>query len=378
MKMSIDEPIRVLNLFTIMNRGGAETLVMNYYRKIDKKKVQFDFVVHRKDRGAYDDEIEALGGRIYRMPAIRPWNAKKYCAVIDEFYKEHPEYRIIHSHMSELGYYDFIIAEKNNVPVRICHAHNWSCRVDIKSPFRWYYKKRMIPHITEMFVCGKKSGEWLFGKQYESKFVQMNNAIDASMFRFDSAFRSETRNSLGIGNNQLVIGHVGRFDKQKNHVFLIKIFEEIVKRNKNSILLLIGNDNCSGGNKIKLLVNQLGLEDRVIFGGTRDNIPKILQAMDVFVFPSIYEGFGIAALEAQAAGLPTFVSDRVSQECMVTDCVHSISLSNSPKYWADEILKINCSKRTDRVMQIMKSGYDIDENARWLQNFYLDLYEKTE
>ena len=160
------EPVRVLNLFTIMNRGGAETMVMNYYRNIDRSKVQYDFMVHRQERGAYDDEIEALGGRIYRMPPIRHWTAGEYRKTVRAFYAEHPEYRVIHSHMSELGYYDFREAEKAGVPLRICHAHNRPYGIDLKSPVRWYYKAMMRPHITDLFICGKESGDWLVRNQH--------------------------------------------------------------------------------------------------------------------------------------------------------------------------------------------------------------------
>ena len=187
------EPIRILNLFTIMNRGGAETMVMNYYRNVDRTKVQFDFMVHRQERGAYDDEIEALGGKIYRMPPIRPWSAGNYRKVIRAFYAEHSEYNVIHSHMSELGYYDFIEAEAAGIPVRICHAHNRPYGIDIKSPVRWLYKTAMRPHVTDFFMCGMESGEWLFGKQNKDRFVQMNNAIDARQYIFNPQVRQSVR-----------------------------------------------------------------------------------------------------------------------------------------------------------------------------------------
>lgn len=209
------EPVRVLNLFTIMNRGGAETMVMNYYRNIDRSKVQYDFMVHRQERGAYDDEIEALGGRIYRMPPIRPWTAGEYRKTVRAFYAEHPEYRVIHSHMSELGYYDFREAEKAGVPVRICHAHNRPYGIDLKSPVRWYYKAMMRPHITDLFICGKESGDWLFGRKNEARFIQLNNAIDARQYAYCPEIRQKMRQSLGIGEDQLVIGHVGRFFRRR-------------------------------------------------------------------------------------------------------------------------------------------------------------------
>ena len=253
------EPVRVLNLFTIMNRGGAETMVMNYYRNIDRSKVQYDFMVHRQERGAYDDEIEALGGRIYRMPPIRPWTAGEYRKTVRAFYAEHPEYRVIHSHMSELGYYDFREAEKAGVPVRICHAHNRPYGIDLKSPVRWHYKAMMRPHITDLFICGKESGDWLFGRKNEARFIQLNNAIDARQYAYCPEIRQKMRQSLGIGEDQLVIGHVGRFYPQKNHKFIIDIFQAVRTKNPEAVLLLVGNDAGEGGKEIHQKAEQLGL-----------------------------------------------------------------------------------------------------------------------
>lgn len=368
-------PMRVLNLFTIMNRGGAETMVMNYYRHMDRSKIQFDFMVHREERGAFDDEIEELGGKIYRMPAIRPWTASNYRKIIREFYREHPEYNIIHSHMSELGYYDFLEAENAGVPIRICHAHNRPHGVDLKSPVRWYYKTRMMPHITHMFMCGEESGEWLFGKKNKEKFVQLNNAIDAKRFCFDEDKRKNIRETLGI-SGKLVFGHVGRFNRQKNHKFLIDIFAEIYKQNHNACLLLIGDDSGNDGIKIHEKVHQLCLDDVVYFMGVRTDIDNLLQAMDVFVFPSLFEGLSVASIEAQAAGLPCLLSNKIPIECKKTDFVQTMSLEASPKYWADKALQMSRVPRKNTYTEICRAGYDIFKNARWLQQFYLETIKK--
>lgn len=365
------EPIRVLNLFTIMNRGGAETMVMNYYRSIDRTKVQYDFMVHRQERGAYDDEIEALGGRIFRMPPIRPWTAGAYRKMVRKFYQEHPEYKIIHAHMSELGYYDFLEAERAGVPVRICHAHNRPYGIDLKSPIRWYYKTRMMPHITHMFMCGLESGQWLFGKKNSEKFIQMNNAIDAKAYAFDESRRAQMRTELGL-ENRLVIGHVGRFDVQKNHAFLIDVFAEVHRRVPDSVLLLIGNDAGKVGQSIHGKVNSLGLDEAVCFLGVRSDVADLMQAMDVFLFPSLFEGFGIVALEAQAAGLQTLVSPRIPSECYVTDCIQALPLDNNVTGWADRAVTISSMTRKGQLDKIKAAGFDVAENAKWLCKFYVE------
>ena len=363
------EPIRVLNLFTIMNRGGAETMVMNYYRSIDRSKVQFDFMVHRQERGAYDDEIEALGGKIYRMPAIRPWTVSSYRKIVRAFYQAHPEYKIIHAHMSELGYYDFLEAERASVPVRICHAHNRPYGIDLKSPIRWYYKNRMMPHITHMFMCGQESGEWLFGKKNSGKFIQMNNAIDAKAYAFDETKRARIRAELGF-TTELVVGHVGRFDAQKNHSFIIDIFEKVHEQQPNSVLMLVGNDAGKLGEEIHRKVNDMGLSEAVRFLGVRSDVADLMQAMDVFVFPSRFEGFGIAALEAQAAGLPTLVSQRIPPECFVTEYIHALSLEDDATDWAGRVLAMSSMTRRRQFDIIKAAGFDVVENAKKLQQFY--------
>ena len=366
----MQKPIRILNLFTIMNRGGAETMVMNYYRNIDRTKVQFDFMVHREERGAYDDEIEELGGKIYRMPAIRPWSANSYRKEIRRFYEEHKEYRVIHSHMSELGYYDFSEAERAGVPARICHAHNRPYGIDLKSPVRWYYKTRMMPHITHMFMCGEESGEWLFGKKNKEKFIQLNNAIDAEKYTYNCTKRQAMRQNLGISENQIVVGHVGRFDPQKNHKFIIDIFAEVQKQDKNAVLLLVGDDKSAIGKEIHQKVEQLGLQN-VIFTGVRSDVADLMQAMDVFLFPSLFEGFGIVALEAQAAGIPTIVSNRIPSECFVTDLIKSVELLNDSTKWSSVVLEAAKIQRKNTFEEIKNAGFDNKENPLRLQDFYI-------
>lgn len=368
--MNNDDVVRILNLFTIMDRGGAETMVMNYYRNVDRSKVQFDFMVHRSKRGAYDDEIEALGGKIFRFPAVRPWTAREYKKRLKKFFIEHKEYQIIHVHMSELGCYALIEAKKAGVQVRICHAHNKPHVFNLKMLGRWYFKKKMRPYITHMFVCGNEAGKWLFGGENQDKFYQLNNAIDAEDFRFDLEKRNIIRKELGI-EDKLVIGNVGRFHYQKNHPFLIDVFREVYKQQPDAHLLLIGDgaDRMSVEKKVR----NLGLSEVVSFLGVREDISDLLQAMDVFLFPSLNEGLSVASIEAQSAGLPCLISDQVPIECKKTDLVQQISLGDATTVWAEKVLAAAQVKREDTFEQIKAAGFDIHQNAKKLQQFYLEV-----
>lgn len=370
------EPIRVLNLFTIMNRGGAETMVMNYYRHMDRSRVQFDFLVHREERGAYEDEIEALGGRIYRMPPVRPWTAHSYRKKIRSFLTAHPEYKILHCHMSESGLYAFEVAKNLGIPVLICHAHSRPHGIDLKSPVRWYMRTRIRPYATYPFMCGKEAGDWLFGKKYADRLVQMNNAVDAAAFAYDPVRRVEIRKALSLADDILTVGHVGRFNLPKNHPFLIDSFAALHQQESHSVLLLVGDGDDRPA--IQKQVQARGLTDSVRFLGVRSDIPDLLQAMDVFAFPSLFEGLSVASVEAQAAGLPCLISDGVPIECKKTDLVHVLPLDAGARAWGGELLKLAHESRANRRVttdEIRAVGYDIVENARWLENFYCSVAE---
>lgn len=369
------QPIRVLNLFTIMDRGGAETMVMNYYRHIDRTKVQFDFLVHREQRGAYDDEIETLGGRIYRLCPIYPQNFARYKRDLRGFFQAHPEYKIIHSHMSELGYFAFREAEQQGVPVRICHAHNAPHGFDAKMIVRTYFKKRMMPHLTHLFMCGEESGKWLYGEKNKSRFIMLNNAIDAASYTYDLSKREELRRQLGLAD-KLVIGHVGRFNPQKNHPFLMDIFAALLKKESNAVLLLVGGGE--GMSKMQEKVQELGIAEHVRFLGVRSDVADLMPAMDIFVLPSLYEGLPVTMVEAQAAGLPCIISDKVPPECILTEgLVDVMTLPASPEAWAEKILAKRAIPRTDRRAEIAAHGFDITTEAVKLQEFYLKAYEQN-
>ena len=372
----MQEPIRILMLFTIMNRGGAETMVMNYYRNIDRTKVQFDFMVHREERGAYDDEIEAMGGKIYRMMPLHPFTFGKYQKQIAHFFDEHNEYKIIHGHCSESGYFVYKEANKRGIPVIIAHAHSTKALFDLKWFFRTYFKHAMRKYVTQIFTCGEESAIWLAGKELGKKAILQRNAIDTQRYIYSPSTTQKIRESLQISNDTLVIGHVGSFWKIKNQTFLIDVFQNFHKQYPQSKLLLVGEGELK--NEMIQKVQSLHLENVISFLGSRSDVPDLLKAFDVFVFPSLGEGLSVAMLEAQCAGLPCVVSNTIPKEVEMTDLITYLPLNNQPETWCEQILKVSQKKnnRNQYPAILTEKGYDIRKNAEWLQNFYLEQWQK--
>ena len=362
--------IRVLHVVTYMGRGGLETMLMNYYRKIDRTRIQFDFLVHRDFEADYDQEILKLGGKIYRVPKLNPFSIR-YRKALNLFFKNHPEYQIVHVHQDCMSSIALKAAMKNNVPIRIAHSHNANQDKNIKYLIKRFYMRSISKYATDLFACGKDAGNWMFGNK---PFKILNNAIDSNLFRLNVEIRNKIRSEMNI-DDKFVVGHVGRFSQQKNHSFLIDIFFEILKANQDAILLLIGSGD--GESAIKEKVKKLNIEDKVIFLGVRNDVNMLMQAMDVFVFPSLYEGLPVTLIEAQASGLPIIKSDNVSDQCILTDNVASISLDKSAHIWAKEILNfVNSFDRKDTSLKIINNGYDISSNAKWLENYYLNEVSK--
>ena len=239
---------------------------------------------------------------------------------------------------------------------------------------RTYFKKRMMPHLTHLFMCGEESGKWLYGEKNKSRFIMLNNAIDAASYTYDLSKREELRRQLGLAD-ELVIGHVGRFNPQKNHPFLLDIFAALLRKEPNAVLLLVG-----GGEdmlKIQAKAHALGIAEHVRFLGVRSDVADLMQAMDVFVFPSLYEGLGLVLIEAQAAGLPCVVSDTIPREAYLTDLVTAEKLSSSVEAWAEKILAKRAIPRIDRRAEIAAHDFDITTEAVKLQEFYINAYEQN-
>ena len=365
----MSEPIRVLVLDTVMDRGGAETMIMNYYRQIDRSKIQFDFLVNRPYEAAYEKEVQELGGKIFRMCPLYPQYFGRYKKEVREFLKAHPEYQIIHSNLEERSYFALKEAKKLNIPVRISHSHNAPRGFDLKSIIRYYFRANLKPQVTHMFTCGEEAGIWLYGKKQQDNVIMMNNAIDAKLYQYHPAVEEEMRKELGL-EGKFVIGHVGRFFPQKNHTFLIEIFAKVYQQNKNAVLLLVGGGELE--TEMKAKVEELNLTEAVKFLGVRSDIHRLMQAFDVFILPSLFEGFPVTMVEAQAAGLPCIISDQVPPQCAITENVEIISLQQSPQQWAERMLTYQNIQKQNTYETIVKQNFDIKANAKWLQKFYLE------
>ena len=369
---------RVLQVVTHMNRGGLETMLMNYYRHMDRDKVQFDFLTHRPYDGDFGEEIHSLGGKIYHLPLLNPFS-RNYRSELDRFFKAHPEYSVIHVHQDCLSGVILKVAAKNGVPVRIVHSHTSHQTKDLKYPVKLVYRRIIPRYATDLFACAKAAGDWMFcGAPYKI----LNNAIDARAFRFQRETREAVREEFGISENEILMGHVGSFAAPKNHAYLIDIFNEVQKKRPARLLLVGGRKGCdSVGEKVRAA----GLSDKVIFAGIRTDVNRLLMAMDVFVMPSLYEGVSFASIEAQASGLPCLISDRTPLECDVTGRVRQIALADGPEIWAEEVIaeadKIRenqDSEARNTYAAICAAGYDINENAVKLQRYYLRKQEKVE
>jgi glycosyltransferase involved in cell wall biosynthesis len=371
MEKIVNNPVRVLQIFTVLNRGGAETMIMNYYRHIDRTRVQFDFAVHRQERGAYEDEIEALGGKIYRFLPFHPKNFRAYRKQISRFFDEHPEYRIVHGHVSEFGYFFYKEAGKHNVPCIIYHSHIANMNIDMKIPFHLLFRVISRKYATDYFACGKAAARWLFGEKSDKSVYIQKNAIEPALFLYNKDVASKMKKQMNL-ENKFVICHIGRFAPQKNHSFLIDIFNEVYKRNSSAVLLLIGDGDLR--DSIEEKVDSLNLKMAVLFLGIRKDIPNLLQLSDLFLFPSNFEGLSVVTIEAQAAGLKCILSDSVSSEtAIISDLVEFVSLKKGADYWANEILKYaDGYNRKDTLADIRNAGYDVSDAVKWLEQFYLE------
>lgn len=354
------EPIRVAQVLGRMDSGGIEAVVMNYYRHIDREKVQFDFYFAEDSSFPQREELEQLGAGIYPVPAYsKPFRYHKalYKAFQDK------QYRIVHAHLSTMSVFPLFAAWRAGVPVRICHNHStahWG--EGLKTLLKYILRLFNKLFATEYFACGETAGRWMYGDRCfkRGKVTVMPNAIDTEKFAYDPEARMRLREELGIPQDAFVVGHVGRFTYAKNQGFLLEIFVELLKQKSNSYLLLVGDGELK--EKIENKTRDLGIVENTIFTGNRSDTDKLYSAMDVFCLSSCYEGMPVVAWEAQANGLPCVFSNRVSSEAKVSENCQFLGLERSAKAWTEELLRSGQRAKNQTP--------DIREYAEWLQNFY--------
>lgn len=369
----VEEPIRVASVIGRYIGGGVEAVTINYYRNIDKNKVQLDFICDEDSTNIPYEEIEKMGGKVIIIPSYsKPF---KYHKELKKVLKE-GNYKIIHSNINTLSVFSLFAAKCAGVPVRIAHSHSTTNKKEKKKNLM----KQVLRPFSKVFAtdymcCSELAGRWLFGnKEYDKGNVYLlNNAIDLDKFKYNESLRKKKRKELGIKDDTLVIGHIGRFVAQKNHDFLIDIFNEIHKKNNNSILLLAGQGPLM--EDIKNKVKELNLEDSVKFLGQRNDANELYQAFDVFLLPSLYEGLPVVGVEAQASGLLCYLSDDMTKETKVLDITKFMSLNNTPEEWADNILDdVKKYKRIDTSKEMTAKNFNIKEEAKKLEEYYLNLY----
>lgn len=363
----MDLPVRVLHVVVNMNRGGAETLIMNLYRNIDRTKIQFDFLTCKK--GIFDEEIESLDGRLHRIPYITEGGPFKYNKALENFFKTHPEYKIVHSHLDKMSGLVLHSAKRAGVPIRIAHSHNTRSEGNLLAKgIKWFAGNLILQKATDYLACSKAASQWLFKQRSNQTFI-LKNSIDLHTFKSTLGIREKIREQYNIKKDHFVIGHVGRFCHQKNHDFLIDIFFNVLRINPDAILVLVGEGPLK--DKVRRKAANMGLLNNVLFLGIKENIQEILQAFDCMVFPSHHEGLPVTLIEAQSVGLPCLISDRITNEVDVeANLIKYESLEKAPVIWALKALLLDGSIK-DTSSFIRNHGYDIEKTAIWLQTFYL-------
>lgn len=372
-KLNTNMPIRVLQVIGSMNLGGAEAMIMNLYRKMDRDKVQFDFLLQTSDKSVYEEEIESLGGKIYRIKKFKGRDPIRYYRNCCCFFQEHPEISVVHGHIGSSAAI-YLSAAKKYGCYTIAHSHN---ALGIKSLrdflfFLWSYPTRRI--ADQLFGCSTEAGIARYGKKAvaSERYRNFNNGIDITRFTFSEERRDKIRNEFNIAN-KMVIGTVGRLTTQKNPKKIFEIFRNIVLNAEDVVCLWVGTGEMWDQFHTKVLAE--GLSEKIIMTGPRTDVPDILQAFDVFLFPSFWEGLPVSVIEAQAAGLPCILSDSISKEVGVSNLVQWMNINDHSKAWAEKCLSaaklVEEQGRACPVREIQESGYDINFTSAWLQDLYL-------
>lgn len=356
--------IRVLHVFGGLGAGGTESLIMNWYRNIDRSKIQFDFLV-RSDDSNYVKEIEGLGGRVFYTSSFPRHFLKNYRETCDILKRK--EWDVIHVHGNAAMYIlPLKLAKDYGYKVRIMHSHNVKTQNVFYEIIHKINKRRINSYATHKLSCSESAGKWMFNDDWQIA----RNAINVDDYLYNNGEREKCRKQYNL-TEKFVVGHVGRFSKQKNHFFLLEIFREILKINPESVLVLAGDGELL--EEVKEKTVKLGISDSVLLLGRRNDVEKIMSAMDCFVLPSLYEGLGIVLVEAQMNGLPCYVSEEAyNEEVKITTSVDIISLKQSANEWAKRIIH-NAHNQHSRLVNrelLEKSGYDITEEVKHLERLY--------
>lgn len=370
---------RILHVVSAMNRGGAETMLMNIYRKIDRQKIQFDFVVHSNIKGHYDEEIISLGGRIIRCSSLGTLGPVKYIRELSMLISEKGPFHAVHSHTDFQGGFVAMAAKKAGVENRICHSHNtqWLANPKMTHKIQLFIFKEMIDRYSSDYcACGIDSAKFLFKEKRikKNRIQYLNNAIDIDKFNnnYNSSNINYIKSQLNICKDTIVIGHIGRFYEQKNHKFIIKLANKMKQEGYKFKILLVGEGPLL--DEIKNEVEKLSLNKYVEFLGVRSDIAELMQLFDVFLFPSFFEGLPVVLVEAQASGLPCIISNTITKEIdFKLNLVKYCDLNENIDTWIEQILNSKSSIEVNREKinsALKKLGYDVDSNIDKIMKLY--------
>lgn len=357
--------LRILHILDSLDMGGIEVFVMNLYKNIDHSKIKFDFIIF-KDKNYFEQEALQYGSKIFKGTGKNYFEQMNF---ISQVIREN-NYKIIHCHNCSLkGLIKEVFPAKVSGNVVIAHSHNTGTPNDsVFDKIERRFLKRAITNLSDyLFACSYEAGISKFIPSKKKPVKVIKNGINAKEFAFNSKSRVEVRGYFDIDDETLVFGNVGRLERQKNQVFLIHVFYQYLKKNKNARLLLVGDG--SDKKELEKLVLQLGIEEYVIFAGNRSDVNKCLMAMDIFAFPSLYEGLGIALIEAQASGLPCFIAENIPKEAEISDLTSRFILKENLWEQAFESATKNI-KRENYYLRAIQFGYDIKSVAEELSIFY--------
>ncbi|MEY8446051.1 glycosyltransferase family 1 protein [Enterococcus ratti] len=356
---------RVLHFQGRMGRGGAESFMMNMYRKIDREKIQFDFLIYDdyQDVQDYHAEIEKLGGRIFVVTNPKK-NILKYLHEVNKLLKKE-QFDIAHNEVYFGGGINLWLAKRNNIPIRIAHSHateDGKGNSAVLGLLRKYLHHLLIKNATDLVAVSKEAGESLFGDQ---KYVIVNNGVDFTQYQFSEEEKAAKKRELGLSDENLIIGNIGRMEEQKNQMFLLDIFEAVHQKNQQAKLLLIGNGSLK--NQLLNKIDQLKLADAVLYLGEREDIPALLSIMDIFLLPSLYEGLPMVGIEAQVSGKKMVFADTISRDINLTPNTHFVSLNAPVTKWAEILLeKPYTNEQTSKLAE-----FDVSNTVKQMEKIYL-------
>ncbi|MCP2033607.1 hypothetical protein L1279_000590 [Planomicrobium sp. HSC-17F08] len=370
---------RVLHIVSSLSKvNGVMSVLMNIYRNIDSQNIQFDFLVSAKNDLYYQDEINRLGGKVYIIGEPSLSKFSNYISKVNKFFKENSnQYDIVHCHVPPVASIFLFFAWKNKIEYRIVHSHGTMYgdrKISIIRNFILQIPIKLVSNVY--FACSEKAGIFLFGTNTykKGKVYIVKNAINPKVYKFDEKLRKTVRKELSL-TNEVLIGHVGAFVPVKNHIFIIDILEKLTDMNEiNYKLILVGDGPLI--KDIKELIAKRNLTDKVIFAGLRNDVNRIMQALDILLLPSIKEGLPLVAIESQAASLPVLLSDSITKEVGITKYSHFLSIK-SPEFWADKIMELKNVKRYDTTSEIVEAGYDSYSMAENLYECYSSLLKNS-